>query len=234
MSKGLLEVSIFEPVIRSAVAPGNWRAVSLGYRPARTVVRLIGVLATAAIHLAFVTSIMCGLSSGKKMPRPPDPNAIPAAGSDSSAMELVAVSEPSSDEADGSEPDAMDPAALQAIAVTSPAMRWDRDLASDESGEGPDKPANASVDQTGDSQMYGRYLGQMDARIERVWTRPRKLNDAQIFTCRTRIEQDTRGVVREITLLHCTGDTRWQLSLVHAIQAASPLPLPPDPKVFTS
>jgi len=46
------------------------------------------------------------------------------------------------------------------------------------------------------------------------------------------IEQDRSGVVKEITLKQCNGDARWQLSLVRAIESASPLPAPPDPSVF--
>jgi hypothetical protein len=34
-------------------------------------------------------------------------------------------------------------------------------------------------------------------------------------------------------LLQCHGDARWKLSLVHAVEAASPLPAPPNPAVFT-
>src|SRR6185437_12842815 len=40
------------------------------------------------------------------------------------------------------------------------------------------------------------------------------------------------GNVEETTLQSCNGDARWQLSLVEAIQTASPLPAPPDPSVF--
>jgi hypothetical protein len=39
--------------------------------------------------------------------------------------------------------------------------------------------------------------------------------------------------VQEIEIAQCNGDIRWQTSLVHAIQSASPLPAPPDPKVFS-
>lgn len=48
------------------------------------------------------------------------------------------------------------------------------------------------------------------------------------------VQQSNRGDVIEVALARCEGDTRWQLSLVHAIERASPLPAPPDPAVFTS
>jgi hypothetical protein len=76
-------------------------------------------------------------------------------------------------------------------------------------------------------------LGQITARIGRAWIRPRTPIGAESFACLVQIEQDDKGTVKEVTLKHCNGDTRWQLSLVHAIESASPLPAPPDPTVFT-
>ncbi|MHB8811831.1 MAG: TonB C-terminal domain-containing protein [Steroidobacteraceae bacterium] len=81
--------------------------------------------------------------------------------------------------------------------------------------------------------MYGRYLGQIHARIDRAWRRPRTAIGAPIFQCQVQLDQDGLGRVQEITLLECNGGTPWQLSLVHAIEAASPLPAPPSPAVFT-
>jgi hypothetical protein len=39
--------------------------------------------------------------------------------------------------------------------------------------------------------------------------------------------------VKEISLERCNGNFRWRMSLVHAIESASPPPAPPDPSVFT-
>ena len=83
------------------------------------------------------------------------------------------------------------------------------------------------------SKMYGRYVGQISSRIERAWMRPRTPIGAPSFSCQVRIIQDTMGNVMEVTLVKCNGDVRWQLSLVQAIQSASPLPAPPDPDVFS-
>jgi hypothetical protein len=83
------------------------------------------------------------------------------------------------------------------------------------------------------SMMYGRYMGQITARIDRAWLRPRTPTGASAFACQVSVTQDTAGNVMEMALEHCNGDTRWQLSLVQAIQAASPLPAPPDPDVFS-
>jgi hypothetical protein len=77
-----------------------------------------------------------------------------------------------------------------------------------------------------------RYLGQIRARIERAWLLPRTPIGAARFACQVRIEQDPAGNVTEVALERCNGSPRWQLSLVHAIESASPLPVPSDPAVF--
>lgn len=110
------------------------------------------------------------------------------------------------------------------------------------------KKAAAPID-SGDSveraALFGRYTGQIDARIERAWRRPRTPVDAtsavvdprrltdQPFKCQVRILQDRQGAVREIQLLQCNGSAAWRQSLVTAILTASPLPAPPKPAVFS-
>jgi membrane protein involved in colicin uptake len=89
------------------------------------------------------------------------------------------------------------------------------------------------ADDANAAAMLGRYMGQVTARIERAWIRPRTGVSGGEFQCRVRIEQDRLGTVKEVTLQRCNGDTRWQLSLVRAIESASPLPAPPDPGLFT-
>ena len=92
--------------------------------------------------------------------------------------------------------------------------------------------AEAAGDQTQHALLYGRYLGQIQARIDRAWVRPRTEIGAPRFSCRARIEQGTRGDVLNVKLDHCVGAPRWQQSLVSAIRTASPLPAPPDPSVY--
>lgn len=87
-------------------------------------------------------------------------------------------------------------------------------------------------DQTGLAMLFGRYMGQIKARIERAWEYPVHRSRAD-FSCRVRIKQDKRGNVEEVTLQRCSSDPAWQVSLVQAIQQASPLSAPPDEKVFT-
>jgi TonB C terminal len=95
------------------------------------------------------------------------------------------------------------------------------------------QPSNwQSGGQSGLSAMSGRYMAQIRARVERAWLRPRTAIGDAIFQCQVQMDQDAAGRVLAITLVACNGATAWQLSLVHAIEAASPLPAPPNPAVF--
>ncbi len=69
------------------------------------------------------------------------------------------------------------------------------------------------------STPYGRYVGRIDARIERAWLRPRIEIGASLFSCFVQIEQDAHGLVQEVTLERCNGNERWQRSLVLAIES---------------
>lgn len=86
--------------------------------------------------------------------------------------------------------------------------------------------------QSGLGAMSGRYLGQIRARIERAWLRPRAAIGDPIFQCQVQVDQDNVGRILAITLVECNGSTPWRVSLVRAIEAASPLPAPPNPAVF--
>jgi membrane protein involved in colicin uptake len=103
------------------------------------------------------------------------------------------------------------------------------------SGNANDAPASdlGNVEeQQARAALFGQYLAQVQARIERVWLRPRSEIGADSFDCQVRLTQGQRGDIREVALRDCNGSIRWQLSLVAAAERASPLPAPPDPKIF--
>ena len=91
----------------------------------------------------------------------------------------------------------------------------------------------ADGDQHDHSMLFGRYMGQISARVERAWMRPRSVPTDGFFSCRVQITQDRSGNVQEVTLQKCTDDPQWRVSLVRAIGSASPLPAPPDPAAFS-
>ena len=95
------------------------------------------------------------------------------------------------------------------------------------------------------ARLFGIYSNQTQARIERIWRRPRTaVNEGdnpadaggadEAFRCQVRILQDKSGNVQEVLLPNCNGSAAWQRSLVIAIQQASPLPAPPSPTVFSN
>jgi hypothetical protein len=110
------------------------------------------------------------------------------------------------------------------------------DQASDSRAEGGNAAEQA--------RLSGIYTGQIQARIARVWRRPRSpvkedsasqnANDVgESFQCDAQIVQDAKGNVQEILLPRCNGSPAWRNSLVLAIQHASPLPAPPSAGVFS-
>ena len=128
------------------------------------------------------------------------------------------------------------------------------EISKDAIGESSDPAATIdSGDPVARAALFGRYTGQIDARIERVWRRPRspvnpmdgsrqqstaadalnRGNGAETFRCQVHIVQDQRGAVQEVQVVACNGSVAWQQSLVRAIVSASPLPAPPSPTVFT-
>lgn len=98
----------------------------------------------------------------------------------------------------------------------------------------PAVTADDAEDTTERAVQFGHYIGQIKTRIESAWSRPRTVIGADTFSCVARIEQDRRGTVLNVVLEQCNGDERWQVSLVRAIQSASPLPASSDSSVFTN
>ena len=92
------------------------------------------------------------------------------------------------------------------------------------------------------ARLFGIYTGQIEARIARVWRRPRtqvneeesSVDASESFQCEAQIVQDAKGNVQEVMLPRCNGSPAWRNSLVLAIQHASPLPAPPSEKVFST
>ncbi len=90
----------------------------------------------------------------------------------------------------------------------------------------------AAGDQLAHALLFGRYLAQVQARIERAWQRPRTEIGAARFQCRVRVVQTPDGRVTQILYDGCSGADRWRKSLDAAIRTASPLPAPPDRSVY--
>jgi len=107
---------------------------------------------------------------------------------------------------------------------------------SQSTGDGPEPSEQA--------RLFGIYTGQIRARVERIWRRPRTPveqlparangnSHGKPFKCQVQIVQDATGNVQEVLLARCNGSAAWRRSLVIAVQQSSPLPAPPDPSVFS-
>jgi hypothetical protein len=117
---------------------------------------------------------------------------------------------------------------VAALDTPAPAMLSGSDTGTDDTAP----TAEATGNEAGRAVLFGRYMGQIRARIERAWDYP-VTPVAATFDCKVQIKQTIHGDVQEVTLQHCGDDPAWQTSLVHAIQRASPLSAPPDQSVFT-
>lgn len=221
-------------LLPAGTSPANSR-----FPPRRLGVVVIGVVGTALLHTLLVLPFFLDLSlAPHRMPNHSGAGASALSSPDEALMTVVFINEVSA----AVEPLArLEPRDLASRGVESPelpvlVLSPDASPArqSDAKSEGtPDTSlSDTAADRTQHAIFYGRYLGQVQARIERAWMRPRTEIGASQFSCRARVTQDRRGDVVDIRLDHCNGTARWQLSLESAIRTASPLPAPPDPSVY--
>lgn len=190
-------------------------------------------LSSLALHVLFMTPVLLGLGTNtKRLPVDSSERGrlVDDAPSSSMTVTFIEESDPviDSQRREASARLAANPP-LNSIALPAPAPNFN--LPSDDDTE-HDNPTGSGQPDPGRQLLFGRYIGQITARIERAWMRPRTPIENAFFACRVRITQNRNGVVQEVELLRCNGDSRWQTSLVHAIESASPLPAPPDADVF--
>jgi hypothetical protein len=205
-------------------------------RPGRVTTSVCGILASLLLHAVLLAPVLLGTRASKL--RPPIAQNLGSKVGATEAMTLELLTEPDPGTRRGDPTDNM--TALHALSfslmqtVVIHNVPQPTDVAGlEEQGEDENRSDQSLQDNPTQSMMEGRYHVQIDARIERAWLRPRSPISSDRFACRVRIVQDTTGHVQEIEIISCNGDSRWQKSLVRAIESASPLPAPPDPKVFS-
>jgi hypothetical protein len=214
--------------------------VQSGYsRPPRGLtIPILGTLASLLLHALLLTSLFLGGNRHHNRTPNSQNSSSNSNSNEDPAMTLVFVEEPDSGAARDRQADYVTSLLAFPSPLLAPVAVPDIPLATPMGQSDPRENEEATVVQAntsdpGRSKMFGRYVGQIDARIQRAWIRPRTAIDSGSFACRARITQDRSGSVQEIELVRCNGNAAWQVSLVHAIQSASPLPAPPDPKVFS-
>jgi hypothetical protein len=201
-------------------------------------VPLLGGLASLLLHAVLLTPAFLGMA--QRASRPANSQGAAAStvrSSEEATIMLTFIEQTGSAAKSGAAADDVAPLIPAQSALLAPVAMPDLPppitvAQSDDEVEEQAAANETRVNDTGRAQMFGRYVGQINARIQRAWIRPRTPIAAGPFACRVRIVQDESGGVREIEVKQCNGDIPWQMSLVRAIQSASPLPAPPDPSVF--
>ena len=199
---------------------------------------LSGVLATVLLHGLIFGVLLWG--EGAHLPRRPDLSGAGANAPDTGAEAvsvLLLIDEPTASRAQDEEaPPVGSPGAIKQaslVKVSAPDARPAAPLVSSDDGDRPEVTAESEANAASRALLFGRYEGQIKARIERAWLRPRSPIGEDAFQCHVKVLQDKQGKVLEVDLVRCNGTPRWQLSLAAAIQSASPLPAPPDPSVYS-
>jgi hypothetical protein len=221
--------------------------------------RVIALVGTLLLHALVLQSVLLGSRAHKL--RPPEaqgPGATLMKSASDPAEALILIALPSTALAPKALIDDLASAgsAPKNLLVTmiSPDSLPHIDISQDALGDNNDGVGSVdSGDPAARAVLFGRYTGQIDARIKRAWRRPRSpvnpstdpVRDSiapgpnggsqpdDSFRCQVRIIQDAQGLVQEVQMLDCNGSVIWQQSLVAAIFSASPLPAPPSPTVFT-
>ncbi len=81
-----------------------------------------------------------------------------------------------------------------------------------------------------DSGLLAQYKAMIQQRVMRNWNRP--LSATAGLECEVRVSQATNGTVLSAQVGRCTGDDAVKQSIEQAVYKASPLPLPPDQRLF--
>jgi hypothetical protein len=244
--KRKLEVTAWNGVSGSTVS----ERVSRPHRH-RVSPRLLGLTGTVLLHVLALQSFLLGTRAIKvPMHLPQGSGSTSIVAEAESELTLVVVQTTESIDAKDSlfEQFASRGPLSEDLPITiiSPdpvrALNIPKDLQSED--QDAESPVSRG-DPAGRARLFGIYSGQIEARIERAWRRPRtpvNENKTQVrgageddtFRCQVRIIQDAIGNVQEVRLPACNGSIAWQRSLVLAIQQSSPLPAPPTPTVFTN
>lgn len=80
------------------------------------------------------------------------------------------------------------------------------------------------------SPAMAQYIAMIRQHVERRWRRPLSANEG--LECEVRVAQTPAGVVLSVQVTRCNGDAAVKQSIETAVLGASPLPPPPDPRLF--
>lgn len=78
--------------------------------------------------------------------------------------------------------------------------------------------------------LLNEYMALIEQRIVRNWNRPPSARPG--LECRVSVSQTPGGTVLSVQIDQCNGDEAVRQSIQAAVMKASPLPPPPDPRLF--
>jgi colicin import membrane protein len=80
------------------------------------------------------------------------------------------------------------------------------------------------------SGVRNEYLAMIEEAIYRKWNRPPSARTG--LECEVKVAQSPNGTVLSVQIGQCNGDAAVRQSVENAVLSASPLPQPPDPRLF--
>ena len=80
------------------------------------------------------------------------------------------------------------------------------------------------------SGLLNQYVAMIEQHVVRQWNRPATARSG--LECEVRVAQTPTGTVLSAQVTQCNGDAAVKQSIEAAVLRASPLPLPPDPRLF--
>jgi colicin import membrane protein len=80
------------------------------------------------------------------------------------------------------------------------------------------------------SGLLNQYVAMIVQHVERQWNRPATARAG--LECKVRVTQTPTGTVLSAEVTECNGDAAVKQSIETAVRKASPLPLPPDQRLF--
>jgi len=80
------------------------------------------------------------------------------------------------------------------------------------------------------SGLLNQYVLMIEQRIVRNWNRPMSAQPG--LECRVKVAQAPGGTVLSVQVDQCNGDAAVRQSIEAAVYRSSPLPAPPDPRLF--
>jgi len=84
--------------------------------------------------------------------------------------------------------------------------------------------------QAANSGLMNQYVAMIQQRIVRNWNRPPSARPG--LECEVRVTQTPGGTVLSVQIGRCNGDAAVKQSIDAAVMRSSPLPAPPDPRLF--